>query len=177
MPAQALTGRWTGYYVQKDQHRAIAAELVQRNDRLEGAMHDLQTRFEMSVYEMAAECGLPPGADEQIVAKLRQEHADQARGPIRALMTLPDESTVQGNVRGQSVYFRKTYTGEAFSGYSVGSKEVGVRVMGHCVHYRGTLSDDGQSLEGTWWIEADLKKNLRRCEGPFLLRREGASAS
>src|SRR5262245_23208393 len=167
MSAQALTGRWTGYYVQKDQRRAIAADLVQRNDLLEGAMHDLQTRFEMSVYEMAAECGLPPGADEQIVEKLRQEFADQAKAPIRALMTLPDDSTVSGSVRGRSVYFRKTYTGEAFSGYSVGTKEVGVRVKGHCVHYRGTLSDDGQLLEGTWWIEADVKKGLRRSEGSF----------
>jgi len=32
MSVRALTGRWTGYYVQKDQRRGIAADLVQRNE-------------------------------------------------------------------------------------------------------------------------------------------------
>src|SRR3954463_14209454 len=114
MPGQALTGQWTGYYVQKDQRRPITARLVQRNDRLEGSMRDLQTRFEMSVYEMAAECGLPPGADERIGGGLREKFPEEEGAPIRAVMTLPDDSTVRGQVRGQAVSFRKTYNGEAF---------------------------------------------------------------
>src|SRR5688572_9971185 len=91
---RVLTGRWAGHYQQRDQCRGVVADLRQDGDRLLGTMSDEQTHFEMTVYEWAAECGLPPGADEQIMGALRKQFPERARSPIRALMTLPAESSV-----------------------------------------------------------------------------------
>jgi hypothetical protein len=169
---RALTGRWAGHYEQRDQRRDVTAELRQQGTLLQGTMHDSQTRFEMSVYEMAAECGLAPGADEQIVKALREQYPDRPTAPIRALMTLPERSEVEGEVRGSTVSFRKVYRGEAFSGYTVGDARVGVTVRGHSVQYLGHLDADGGQIDGTWWIEADPRKGVtRRTEGMFVLRR------
>jgi len=167
-----LTGRWAGHYEQRDQRRAVVADLRQEGDALTGTMRDEQTEFEMTLYEMAAECGLPPGADEQILGALRQQFPERAKERIRALMTLPADSSLEGQVRGRTVAFRKTYRGEAFSGYRVGEERVGVSVKGHAVEYRGTLAEGGDLIEGTWWIEADSRRGLRRAEGSFVLRRQ-----
>jgi hypothetical protein len=169
--ARALTGRWSGHYVQRDQLRAITAEFRQDGDALEGTMRDEQTSFVMTVYEMAAECGLPPGADEQIVKALRHQYPDRSQVPIKALMTLPGESAVEGEVRGRNITFRKTYRGEAFSGYTVGEQRVGVTVRGHAVQYRGRVDEGGGQIDGTWWIDADPRRGVRRTEGSFVLRR------
>jgi hypothetical protein len=167
-----LTGQWEGHYEQRDQRRAMAADLLQEGDRLTGTMRDEQTEFEMTVYEMAAECGLPPGADEQIVGALRKQFPEMGGARIRALTTLPAESSLEGRVRGRTVVFRKTYRGEAFSGYCVGERRVGVSVKGHAVEYRGTLAEGGDVIEGSWWIEADNRRGVRRAEGSFVLRRQ-----
>lgn len=169
--ARALTGRWSGHYVQRDQARGMTAELRQDGGTLEGTMRDEQTSFVMTVYEMAAECRLPPGADEEIVKALRHQYPDRAQAPIRALMTLPAESAVEGEVRGRTVTFRKTYRGEAFSGYTIGEERVGVTVRGHAVQYRGRVDEGGGEIDGTWWIDADPRRGLRRTEGSFVLRR------
>jgi hypothetical protein len=167
-----LTGHWTGHYFQRDQARAIAADLVQTGESLRGHMRDDQTEFEQSVFETAVEAGLPPGADEQIVAKLREQFPDEPRSPIRAASTLPPTSVLEGSVRGRRVYFLKTYEGEAFSGYRVGCRQVGVTLEGHGVHYEGRLSIDGTTLEGQWWIDPLPGYGSRRTEGRFLLRRQ-----
>lgn len=171
MSRRSLTGRWTGYYEQRNERRGIEAELFEQGDCLQGIMRDAQTEFETSVYEMAAECGLPPGADEVIVQALRHQFPESVRQPIRALMTLPDESQLQGKIQGRTVLFRKTYQGEAFSGYRVGEARVGVRVTGHAVEYRGALTEDDNQVEGIWWIEANPQRGVKRTEGAFVLRR------
>jgi len=68
---------------------------------------------------------------------------------------------------------REQQTGPEPRELGVGERRVGENVAGHGVHYRGRLSDDGTTLEGTWWIEADPGRAVRRTEGTFLLRREG----
>lgn len=166
-----LTGRWTGHYEQLDQIRHITAELRQHGSHLEGTMRDAETRFEMSVYEMAAACGLPPGADEQIVQTLRHQYPDHPGAPIKALTTLPDRSEVEGEVRGRRVTFRKIYRGEAFSGYTVGEERVGVTLRGHTMQHRGSIDEDGVLIDGNWWIDADPSRGVRRTEGLFILRR------
>jgi hypothetical protein len=169
-----LTGHWTGHYFQRDQARAITADLVQTGESLHGRMRDDQTEFEQSVFDTAAEAGLPPGADEQIFERLRRDFPDEPAAPIRAATTLPPTSVLEGTVQGRTVYFLKTYQGETFSGYRVGGRQVGLTLEGHGVHYRGRLSADGTTLEGQWWIDPLPGYGTRRTEGRFLLRRQAA---
>ena len=169
--AQVLTGRWAGHYFQRDQPRAISAEFLQDGTSLQGTMRDELTSFVMTIYEMAVECGLPPGADEQILKALRNQFPERQGSPIKALMTVPGDSSVEGRVRGRVVTFRKTYRGEAFSGYTVGEERVGVTVRGHSVQYRGSVDETGGRIDGTWWIDADPRRGVQRTEGSFVLTR------
>ncbi len=170
---RTLTGQWTGYYVQRDKRRDLAADLTQVGDRLRGGMRDLETQFELSVFEMAVEGGLPPGADELIVSRLRRQFPELPAEPIRAAMSLPSRSSLEGHVRGRTVYFLKTYQGEAFSGYRIGDHKVGVQLAGHAVHYKGVLAADGNCIEGTWWMDAQPQIGVPRAEGIFVLTRQG----
>src|SRR5947209_7665267 len=140
---RTLTGRWTGYYVQRDRRRDLNADFTQAGAALRGTMQDLQTQFELSIFEMAVENGLEPGADEKIVSRIRRQFPELPAEPIRAAMSLPSRSALQGSIRGRTVYFLKTYLGEAFSGYRIGRHKVGVNMAGHSVHYKGALSRDG----------------------------------
>ena len=108
-----ITGRWTGAYLQHGREHPITADFAQIDAHLQGKMTDDVTEFEASVFDAAMEAGLPPGADEQIVANLRKQYPDLPRAPIRATATLPAESILEGEVQGRSVRFRKTYLGEA----------------------------------------------------------------
>ena len=110
--------------------------------------------------------------DEQIISRLREQFPDEGGAPISASMTLPPESVLEGTVEGRTVSFVKTYQGDAFSGFQIGSRRVGLSFSGHGVHYRGELSADGQTIEGQWWLEPDPDKGVtRRAEGTFLLRK------
>ncbi len=169
---RTLTGRWTGYYVQRDKRRDLTADLTQTGEKLRGTMQDLETVFEMSVFEMALEGGLPPGADEMIVSRIRKQFPELPGDPIRASMSLPSHSSVEGQVRSRTVYFLKSYQGEAFSGYRIGQQRIGMTIAGHAVHYRGQLSADGSTLEGTWWMSAQPALGIQRAEGAFLLERD-----
>src|SRR5215470_14341029 len=115
-----LTGRWAGHYSQHGQSHPIEAELTQSDGQLRGSMRDRDTLSEKSVFETAADAGLPPGADEQIVQSLRELFPDAAGAPVRATSQLPPTSVLSGYVLGRAVYFLKTYQGEHFVGYRVG---------------------------------------------------------
>jgi hypothetical protein len=169
-----LTGRWIGQYFQRDRPYAIAADLVQAGDRLTGTMRDAVTDREHSVFEAAAEAGLPPGADEHIVAGLRRMMPDAPAAPIRCVSHLPPESTLEGQITGRRVYFLKSYQGTHFSGYRVGDKLVVHENSSHAVHYGGQLTPDGMEIEGTWWIDPPrgLARGTQRTEGRFCLRRQ-----
>jgi hypothetical protein len=166
-----LSGRWVGDYLQHDRPHPITAELVQVGERLTGFMRDSTTDSESSVFDFAAEAGLPPGADEQIVAHLREAFPDAPADPIHVVMHLPPESTLEGWVKGSTVYFLKTYQGDHFGGFKVGDQIVGQRIEDHAVHYRGKLSPDGLEIDGRWWIDPVAVPGARRSEGYFTLRR------
>ena len=167
-----LTGTWVGDYSQHSRSSPITAELVQSGDRLTGSMRDGEPDRTSTVFEVAAEAGLPPGADEQIVARLRESFPDAPSSEIRYVTHLPPESALEGRVRGSTVTFLKTYRGDHFSGYKVGDRLVGHRVSGHAVQYSGRLSPDGMEIEGRWWIDPDPESGGIRAEGSFLLRRQ-----
>jgi hypothetical protein len=172
----SLTGRWIGHYSQRDQQRGLEAELSQDGQQLSGSMRDAQTTFEVSVFEMAADGGLPPGADEQIVSALRRQFPDEPNSPIKATSTLPTDSRLEGRVHGRTVEFLKIYQGEAFCGYRVGERQVGTTLAGHSVSYQGQVSPDGNTIEGRWFISADPTRGTRRSEGSFVLRRREPDA-
>jgi hypothetical protein len=150
-----LTGRWVGHYTQRDRPHGIEAELFHRGARLTGSMRDRETEFDHSVFEVAAEAGLPPGADEQIIARIREAVPDAAGAPIRYVSRLPEESYLVGWVKGPRVYWLKTYQGALLGGYRVGDRILGLEVPEHTVHYEGEVNRDGTLIEGRWWIDAN----------------------
>ena len=152
-----LSGRWAGEYYLHDRPHPVSAELVQEGETgaLAGSMTDDETDRSASVFEAANEAGLPPGADEKIEARLHELLPDPPEAPIRYVSHLPHDSELAGRVEGRKVEFLKTYQGTAFGGYQVGDRLVGHRTEHHSVHYRGTLSPDGNTIEGRWWVDAN----------------------
>jgi hypothetical protein len=171
MSNRDLTGKWAGHYWQHDRPNAISAELSQNGHVLSGSMQDLRTDGDYSVFEVAAQAGLPPGADEQIVAALRQAVPGAGSGPIRYVTHLPPESQLDGRVGGDRVYFLKRYQGRSYSGYRVPDRLVGSENAEHAVHYEGQVDFDAGTIEGTWWIDANVERGTGRAAGRFRLRR------
>jgi hypothetical protein len=171
-----LTGRWSGHYYQHDRACPIAADLVQTGEDLGGSMHDTETDRTSTVFEIAFEAGLPPGADEQIVARLREVYHAAATDPISYVTHLPPDSVLEGWTRGGTVYFLKTYRGSHTGGFQIGDHVVGQEIESHAVHYRGTLRRDGTEIEGKWWIDPSPGDIGRRNEGSFVLRRQTGEA-
>lgn len=165
-----LNSDWEGCYMQSGAWREITAVIVQRGERISGTMRDWETEFERSLFDAVLEAGLPPGDDEQIDESLRRLHPAAGKGPIRSKSRLPADSKLEGTVRGGFVAFTKTYQGQHFSGYQIGSQEVGSTGEGHAVRYSGRIEADGKRIEGVWTIsEADSPQ--RAVQGPFWLER------
>jgi hypothetical protein len=167
-----ITGTWVGHYVQRDHPHGISANLVQTGNTIHGSMRDRDNENECSLYEATASAGLPPGADEQIAARLRELVPDEPRGPIRYVSYLPPDSILEGSVKGREVYFLKRYQGAHFGGYRVGDKRVGTEIPEHQVHYLGYADAERMTIEGTWWIDPRPEIGGRRTEGTFVLRRQ-----
>lgn len=170
---QDLSGHWEGYFTQHGRDWPILAELVQDGEHLAGIMNDQEQVFETSVAELAMEEGLPPGADEQIIERVRALVPDAERLPIRAEVLVPSRADVAGEVAGDLVRFTKTYRGLFFAGYRVGHVRVGVGGEDQEVQYRGRISPDGRRIEGRWRLPDSPVKALLRPEGGFVLRRIG----
>ncbi len=169
-----LSGDWEGCYMQAGGSRKITAVIAQTGERIAGTMRDWETEFDRSLFDAVLEAGLPPGADEQIDESLRRLHPAERKEPIRSKSRLPSDSKLEGTVRGGFVAFTKTYQGQHFSGYQIGSQEVGWSGEGHAVRYSGRIEADGNRIEGVWTIsEADSPQ--RAVQGPFWLERVAGS--
>ena len=177
MSTANLTGRWTGHYIHWGDEHPITADLFQEGKNLSGSMVDGQCDKEYSLFQVAAEAGLPPGADEEIEAAIRRIVPDATADPVRYVSHLPNQSILKGACKGRTVYFLKTYQGKAFSGHRIGDRFLGMEKEGHKVHYEGQLSPDDCEIDGRWWIEADPKGGTARTEGLFILRRSDATAN
>ncbi|HEU5115381.1 MAG TPA: hypothetical protein VFT74_01755 [Isosphaeraceae bacterium] len=167
-----LSGHWKGYYTQSDQERPIEVEFSQDGGRLSGRMEDACTEFRASLAEMVVEEGLSPGTDERIVDSIRASFPDMPMGPIQSEIRLSKQSSVEGQVRGPSIRFQKTYEGPHFAGYRIGDIRLGVLGQDQKVEYLGRLSQDGREIEGRWHL-SDHPHPLwhARCEGGFYLCR------
>jgi len=146
-----LSGDWEGCYMQSGAARKITAAIAQTGDRITGTMR-------------------PPGADEQIDESLRRLHPAERKAPICSKSRLPSDSKLEGTVRGGFVAFTKIYQGQHFSGYQIGSQEVGWSGEGHAVRYSGRIEADGNRIEGVWTI-SDADSPQRAVQGPFWLER------
>jgi hypothetical protein len=176
MSSAHLTGRWIGHYIQQGKEYPISADVLETDERLSGFMYDGAPDRHCSVAEAVAQAGLPPEAEEEIAAKIRELAPDAPTGPIGFVSRLPTHSILQGRRTGRTVYFLKGYQGTSFSGYQVGDRLIGTEKRGHDVHYEGQLSRGGQVLEGRWWIDADPEQGTPLTEGRFLLRRSETGA-
>ncbi len=167
-----LTGRWVGHYVERGRECPIEANLTQDGDELRGWMRDTVTEIEISIFDLAVDAGLPPGADEEITRKLRESVPDAGDSPVRWVSTLPDQSVLEGEIEQNVVRITKTYQGETSGGYKVGDTFVGEQHSGHQVLYEGHYDPDANTINGTWRIEADPENHSVRTEGQFCLRRD-----
>ncbi len=167
-----LTGRWIGCYYQHSRPHPIEADLIHDGEQITGVMRDGETDRNSTVFEVAADAGLPPGADEQIEASLRAMFPEERATPIRYIAHLPTDSVVEGWARGFQVGFLKSYQGEHYGGYTVGDRFVGHRIEGHAVHYRGDVSLDGREINGKWSIDPDPEIGTPGTDGSFSLRRQ-----
>lgn len=165
-----LSGDWEGCYMQSGAARKITAVISQTGERITGTMRDWETEFERSLFDAALEAGLPPGADEQIDAQLRRLHPAAGKALIRSKSRLPSDSRLEGTVRGHFVAFTKTYEGQHFSGYQIGSQEVGWTAENHAVRYSGRIEGAGNRMEGVWTI-SDPDSPQKAVQGPFWLER------
>src|SRR5260370_39637601 len=113
MPGAAidLTGVWAGHYAQRDRSHAIHADLVQTGHLLTGVMRDHDTKVENSLFESAAEAGVPPGADEQIALRLREVYPADRHAPTPRARASPTTSPLLGHGETSTVHFLKASQG------------------------------------------------------------------
>ena len=104
-------------------------------------MNDHCVRLECSVRDMALDSGLPPGADEQIVARVRAMCPGLDGVPVLAVVELTPFSILDGEAVGLVVRFDKVYQGEHFAGYRVGERRVGIRGSAQVMTYWGRYDE------------------------------------
>jgi hypothetical protein len=171
-----VTGRWIGHYLQFGRETPISADLVQVTDRINGVMADGVLVHEFTIYEVAANAGLPPGSDEAIESWLRQQHPDVPDGPISFTMELPKHSILRGSRVGPTIRFLKSYQGGQISRHKIGDACLDeTRIEDHVVRYEGELSSDGGTIEGGWRIDARPEVGMGSCQGLFVLQRSSES--
>lgn len=157
-----LTGAWQGHYVQNRGRHGIAMRVVQRGQSFVGAMRDTDTLLAGRAVVRA------PAADAAA--------APAVVGEAEVLSSLPEHSTVEGEIEGRIVTFVKTYRGNSSLDVWVPGRPPGkVEVKGHQVHYRGTLAADRDELTGYWTITP--ARGGPRLRGAFVLRRVARAAS
>lgn len=134
-----LTGTWEGHYVQNGRQHGLSMRVVQRGASFVGAMRDADTLLVSQERLHAA--SVDDGKDTEVV------------GEAEVLSSLPEHSSVEGEVEGRLVTFTKRYQGKSSTSIWVAGKaNLTFETPGHVVHYRGVLSPDGSLLSGMWRI-------------------------
>jgi hypothetical protein len=151
-----LSGEWEGHYVQDRGRRGISMRVVQRGQSFVGAMRDADTLLASreKLHAQAADGSAKP----------------ELIGEAEVLSTLPEHSTIEGEVEGRIVEFTKSYRGHSRTDVWVpGRTKMQFEAPGHQVNYRGTLDATGNELTGYWTIAAP--KGAKRLRDRFVLRR------
>lgn len=133
-----LTGDWEGHYLQRGGKHGIAMRVVQRGQSFAGGMRDVDTLL----------------ASHETMRLLDPAHPERERvTTLEVLMSLPEHSTVEGEVEGRVVIFVKSYRGTSTADVRLAdgtSRQI--RTPGHQVRYAGTLDASGNVLSGHWSI-------------------------
>jgi hypothetical protein len=158
MTAIDLTGTWTGHYQQNGGRHGITMQIVQRGQSFVGRMRD----------------------DDTILSGRETLHAQPSKGKpgqgdvlaeAEVLSTLPEHSTVEGEVEGRIVTFTKCYQGKSTTSVWVPDKAaMTFEIPGHRVAYLGTLDLAGNEIHGHWKI-AGASPEERALRDRFELRR------
>lgn len=149
-----LSGTWHGHYWQAGGSHAISMQIVQRGQSFVGRMTDVDTLL-VSREQLRTQSAGRPG---EVFAE------------AEVMSTVPERSTVEGEVEGRIVRFLKHYQGKTST--SVWVADHASRTFefpGHQVEYTGTLSAEGDELAGHWQIAATTPEGTLRDR--FLLRR------
>jgi hypothetical protein len=134
-----LTGTWEGHFVQNGRRHGISMRVVQRGQSFVGAMRDADTL--MVSHERLHTAGGDASKDIEMVAE------------AEVLSSLPEHSSIEGEVEKRLVTFVKRYQGKTSTSiWMEGKANITVEVPGHDVHYRGMLSLDGNTIAGMWRI-------------------------
>ncbi len=146
-----LTGDWEGHYVQNNGRHGISMRVAQRGSSFVGRMRDVDTLL-VSRQELRA-----PTDETEVL------------GEADVLSTLPEHSTIEGEIEARVVTFVKHYKGKSTTTVSVAGRTMNFSTPGHAVQYRGTIDFAGSEIAGHWTIDApDGGKPMR---DQFLLRR------
>jgi hypothetical protein len=173
----SLTGTWEGHYFQNwveggpaemnetsDFAFGIRVEIVDNDGQLNGRMKDVRTTWSMKM------------KDALRVAKVSwyQKALLKLFYPVTNDATigneLPANSSIVGNHNGQSVSFTKSYEGASRHLINTAGHERIVLNEPKPVFYIGTLSEDGNLIEGKFVI-GDANETRLEAQGLFRLRR------
>jgi hypothetical protein len=184
MSEHVLDGTWAGYYEQLTSLRTgepdavddhlfpITAHFKVSGGRLQGEMEDGVPETVILYREVVR-----LAADTLSAVVKRQAEWVLDRHPdIKLRNILPAKSDLAGAIVGETVTFTKRYRGMHRIAWIIDGVETGQRfVSNHRVHYEGTISPDGQTIEGRWRIYHRTLFGLLRkvaTEGRFLLHRQ-----
>ena len=176
--SRTLSGRWAGHYTRNDRLYPVQCSLFHDGRRLCGAMRDATTLLVGSLSDLVTDEGLPPGQDERILERLRRLCPEGAGLPVATEIELPADSRIEGETSDRWVRFIKTYLGEYFAGFRVGSRRIGVRGSDQRVVHRGWITADGCSIEGQWFL-LEPRRDVgatRVVGGSFFLERVSSPA-
>ena len=153
-----LSGEWQGHYEQNRRQHGISMRVVQRGQSFVGAMRDVDTLL------ASAEALTPPSGDGTKPETVQAE----------VLSSLPEHSTIEGEIEGRLVSFVKSYRGTSTTHVRVpGRAQMTFAAPGHQVQYRGTLTPAGDEFAGYWTIPP--RHGERTLRGRFVLRRVATS--
>lgn len=142
MAGNDLSGEWRGHYHQDGGRHGISMRVVQTGAAFRGVMRDEDTLLMGTVGPEDAE-------------RLRELLSSSAEAPPETVTSLPEESTVEGRIDGDSFHFIKRYRGVQRTSLWLEDGEIQIELDGHCVHYRGRIEQDGHLLRGRWTLALD----------------------
>jgi hypothetical protein len=154
MSTHDLSGTWQGHYWQGGGRHAISMQIVQRGQSFVGRMVDSDT-----VLASRETLRTQPAGKGDVLAE------------VEVMSTLPEQSTIEGEIEGRLVQFTKHYQGKSSASVWVAdSKTRTYEFPGHRVLYDGALSGDGEEIVGHWQIAAQTPEGAAQRDR-FLLRR------
>jgi hypothetical protein len=136
-----IGGKWRGYYEQQGSRHAIEAEFSQHGQRFTGRMTDEDTLI-MGPPEQVSE--------DELREALKLD--DESPAPMELVTSLPSDSTIEGQIDGETVRFVKKYIGSQTSSLWTDNVHVEIDLPNVEIQYEGRFEAQGDIIRGTWCI-------------------------